>query len=94
MNSICCTTILQVNAGCISKKLLYYAATHAEELPDLPDYGFSKMSDAAAPYSFDWAKLKAKMEDYVAGLNSIYRDKLLRSKVELINGTAKFVGEY
>ena len=78
-----------VNVGCVPKKLMFHAASHAEELHDLNDYGFEVEIKA----EFDWGKIKAKRDAYVQKLNGIYGANLDKSKVELIEGDAKFIGD-
>ncbi|XP_013779561.1 glutathione reductase, mitochondrial-like isoform X2 [Limulus polyphemus] len=77
-----------VNVGCVPKKLSFYCAHHAEMIHDLKDYGFL-MSE----YQLDWGTFKRKRDEYVKRLNGIYENNLIKSKVELIRGKAKFVGD-
>ncbi len=81
-----------VNVGCVPKKLMYQAASHAEELEDIKDYGFD-VNPKSAVANFDWAGLKKKRDAYIERLNGIYAKNLGNSKVEVITGTAKFVQE-
>ncbi len=82
-----------VNVGCVPKKLMFHAAMHAEELHDLRDFGFDVDASKAAA-SFEWTRLKEKRDAYIKKLNGIYGNNLDKSNVELIRGTAKFVGEW
>ena len=41
---------------------------------------------------FDWGRVKAKRDKYVERLNGIYGNNLDKSNVDLIRGTAKFIG--
>ncbi len=82
-----------VNVGCVPKKLMFHAASHAEELADMRDYGFKGVDAAAALASFDFADVKQRRDAYIKRLNGIYGNNLDNSKVEVIRGTAKFVGE-
>ncbi|MFO0570633.1 MAG: glutathione-disulfide reductase [Polyangiaceae bacterium] len=76
-----------VNVGCVPKKIMWNAAGLAEALADAEDYGFDV--DVAG---FDWGRMKAKRDAYVARLNGIYAANLERSGVERVSGHARFVG--
>lgn len=75
-----------VNVGCVPKKLSFYCALHAEIIHHLKDYGF-----LLSEYQLDWGTFKRKRDEYVKHLNGIYENYLIKSKVELIRGKAKFV---
>ncbi|XP_040076161.2 glutathione reductase, mitochondrial [Ixodes scapularis] len=75
-----------VNVGCVPKKLCYYAASHAELIKDHEDYGFAVTAASAV----DWAKFKAKRDDYIMRLNGIYKANLIKSNVEIIRGAGGF----
>mmetsp|Transcript_28091 Transcript_28091/g.43401 ORF Transcript_28091/g.43401 Transcript_28091/m.43401 type:complete len:505 (-) Transcript_28091:34-1548(-) len=79
-----------VNVGCVPKKVMFGAASVAEALlhGEMTHYGF----EVEGKISFDWKALKARRDKYVARLNGIYRKGLESSKVELMEGTASFVG--
>ncbi len=77
-----------VNVGCVPKKLMFHAAQHAEEVGDMRDYGL----DVSVGKAFDWAGMKKKRDDYIKRLNGIYARNLENSKVEVIEGEAKFLG--
>ncbi|CAN7940979.1 unnamed protein product [Ixodes hexagonus] len=78
-----------VNVGCVPKKLCYYCASHAELLKDHQDYGFA-VTPAASPPAVDWAKFKAKRDEYILRLNGIYKANLIKSSVEIVKGKAVF----
>ena len=42
--------IIQVNVGCVPKKLMFQAASHMEEIADMRDYGI----DVKVEKAFDW----------------------------------------
>ena len=42
--------IVQVNVGCVPKKLMFHAASHMEEVSDMRDYGI----DVKVAEPFDW----------------------------------------
>ena len=42
--------IIQVNVGCVPKKLMFQAASHMEEVADMRDYGI----DVKVEKAFDW----------------------------------------
>lgn len=74
-----------VNVGCVPKKIMWNAATHAEKLPDLADYGFD-----VEVRGFDWRKLKERRDAYISWLNGVYARNLDVDRVELITGRAAF----
>ena len=75
-----------VNVGCVPKKVMWYAATAAEQLELAKDFGFSvQVAD------HNWPRLKAARDAYIARLNTIYEGNLDRRKVTLIRGEARFV---
>lgn len=81
----------QVNVGCVPKKLMFNAASHAEELSDLIDYGLSNIDPSKV--TFDWGAVKIKRDAYIKKLNGIYESNLQKSKVEFIEGTGRFIGK-
>ncbi|KAK3753000.1 hypothetical protein QZH41_016300 [Actinostola sp. cb2023] len=78
----------QVNVGCVPKKIMFMAAMHAEQIPDLKDYGFDVTFN-----NFNWKAIKEKRDAYVKKLNGIYEKNLAKSKVDYITGNAKFDGK-
>ena len=79
-----------VNVGCVPKKVMYYAANLREEMMhDAADYGMEIQHEVG----MDWSKLVQKRDAYVERLNGIYQRNLDNSKVEVIRGYGKFVGE-
>ncbi|XP_037072790.1 LOW QUALITY PROTEIN: glutathione reductase, mitochondrial-like [Pollicipes pollicipes] len=77
-----------VNVGCVPKKIMFNAASHADALQHHKHYGFN-----VEPTPFDWPAVKKNRDAYIKRLNGIYENNLLKSKVKLINGKATFVGE-
>ena len=79
-----------VNVGCVPKKIMFCASNLMEDiLHDAEDYGL----DLTGSVTFDWKRLTQKREAYIERLNGIYQNNLNNSKVEIINGKAKFIGE-
>ena len=79
-----------VNVGCVPKKVMFCASNLREEiLQDAADYGLNVKDDVA----FDWKGLFQKRNSYIERLNGIYQRNLDNSKVEIIRGLAKFIGE-
>ena len=79
-----------VNVGCVPKKVMYYAANLREEMMhDASDYGMEVQGEVG----MEWGKLVEKRDAYVERLNGIYQRNLDNSKVEVIRGWGKFVGE-
>jgi len=76
-----------VNVGCVPKKVMWNAASLAHALEDAPDYGFS-----VPAHAFDWAVLRRQRDQHVLDLNGHYERNLLKNGVEIVRGTARFVG--
>jgi len=74
-----------VNAGCVPKKLMFYAASLADGIRDAPGYGFD-----IAPGGHDWQALKAARDAYIHRLNGIYAANLERRGVAHLKATARF----
>ncbi|XP_031552768.1 glutathione reductase, mitochondrial-like [Actinia tenebrosa] len=74
-----------VNVGCVPKKIMFLTAMHAEQLPDLKDYGFDVNYN-----SFAWKQVKDKRDAYVKKLNGIYENNLDKAKVDYVRGHASF----
>jgi glutathione reductase (NADPH) len=75
-----------VNAGCVPKKIMWYAAHLAHALDDAPGYGFK-----LDYFGFDWQALKTARDAHVRKINEWYPGYLARAGVELIRGSARFV---
>ncbi|AUN94926.1 glutathione-disulfide reductase [Pseudazoarcus pumilus] len=75
-----------VNVGCVPKKVMWYAADIAHKLVDAPGYGFTL--EAAR---HDWSVLKHARDAYIARLNDIYANMLVKSGVTLVRGFARLV---
>jgi len=75
-----------VNVGCVPKKIIWYAATMAEQIKDAKAYGFH-VSESAP---FEWNTFKQKRDAYIKRLNGIYEKNLGNDKVEYLHGTASF----
>jgi glutathione reductase (NADPH) len=74
-----------VNAGCVPKKIMFYAASLAENIRDASGYGF-----ALTVPEHDWHALKQARDAYVRRLNGIYADRLGRRKVTHLPVSARF----
>uniref|UniRef100_A0AAR2KHE8 Glutathione reductase n=1 Tax=Pygocentrus nattereri TaxID=42514 RepID=A0AAR2KHE8_PYGNA len=77
-----------VNVGCVPKKVMWNASTHAEYLNDHADYGFE-----AAQTHFSWQLIKNKRDAYVGHLNEIYQKNLDKAKIQTIQGHARFTDD-
>jgi glutathione reductase (NADPH) len=75
-----------VNVGCVPKKVMWYTASQAHHFEHAADYGFD-----IDVKGHDWAGLKSRRDAYVKRLNGIYENLLDKSKVDYINGHARFV---
>jgi len=76
-----------VNVGCVPKKVMWYAANHAETLHDLANYGLNVPQG-----TFTWKTIKDARDAYVQRLRGIYHTNLEKDSVKEITGTAKFEG--
>lgn len=74
-----------VNVGCVPKKVMWYAAQHADHFGHARDYGFD-----LDLRGHDWAALKKRRDAYVARLNGIYENNLGKRNVEYLAGSAAF----
>jgi glutathione reductase (NADPH) len=75
-----------VNAGCVPKKVMWFAASIAHTLHHASGYGFDVESGGV-----DWSVLKAARDRYVHGINDWYHTYLADSNIDEIVGTARFV---
>lgn len=78
-----------VNAGCIPKKLLHYAAHYHDDFTDSASYGW----EVPKP-EFCWQRLIENKDREIQRLNSIYEGILERHKVERIRGQARVTGPH
>ena len=76
-----------VNVGCVPKKVMWNAASLAHAIEDAPDYGLT-----VASHTFDWTILKRQRDQHVLDLNGHYERNLLKNGVEIVRGSARFVG--
>jgi glutathione reductase (NADPH) len=72
--------------GCVPKKLLSYASHFREEFEDAEGYGWT-----VGPATFSWPKLIANKDREIARLETVYRNLLTRSGVELFESRAVVV---
>ena len=75
--------------SCVPKKMTWNFASLAEALRDSKEYGFATPDDIP----FDFASFKKKRDTNIKGLNASYENNWNREGIELIHGTAKFVGK-
>ena len=77
-----------VNAGCVPKKLLSFAAHAPEDTAIAAGHGWR----AAAAGSFDWPALRAAMGAYIEQLNGIYLKNLRTAGVSVFSQQARLAG--
>jgi glutathione reductase (NADPH) len=75
-----------VNVGCIPKKLFLYAADYSEDIEQAKGFGWN-----IEQTGFDWQTLVDNKDREIARLNGIYRNMLVNSGVQLIEGHARLV---
>ena len=66
---------------------MFNAASVAETLHTAKHFGFT-----FGDFTFDWNALKNARDAYILRLNGIYAKNLANSKVEIVSGTASFIG--
>jgi len=75
-----------VNVGCVPKKVMWNAASIAENVHEMHRYGFSMRDEDAI--SFDWTFLQERRDAYIKRLNGIYERNLKNSDVKRFIGSA------
>ncbi len=75
-----------VNVGCVPKKVMWNAASIAENVHEMHRYGFSMRDEDAI--SFDWNFLQKRRDAYIKRLNGIYERNLKNSNVKRFIGSA------
>ncbi|KAI9805897.1 MAG: hypothetical protein M1825_000511 [Sarcosagium campestre] len=78
-----------VNVGCVPKKMTWLFASVNETIRDSPFYGFK-----TSKVPFDFAEFKEKRDTAIKGLNAAYERNWSHDSVELVHGTARFVGPH
>lgn len=76
-----------VNVGCVPKKVMFNLANFIEEAHVIKDYGVSGLDNI----SIDFPTFKKNRDAYIKRLNAIYHTNVKNSKVDYIEGTARFV---
>lgn len=75
-----------VNAGCVPKKVMWYAAHLAEALVDAPGYGVRTRAEG-----IDWSALVAGRNRYVAAINDYWDGYVEQLGITHIQGAARFI---
>ena len=75
-----------VNVGCVPKKIMWYAAHHAQMLEHARDFGFDVSVEGHV-----WSDVKKKRDAYISRLNDIYEINLDKNDVAYLEGQAKFL---
>lgn len=75
-----------VNAGCVPKKVMWYAANLAAAVADAPGYGVQVEAKG-----FDWPTLVAGRNRYVADINAYWDGYVGEQGITRIEGQARFV---
>lgn len=76
-----------VNVGCVPKKLYVYASQYAESFSEAAGFGLH-----AADIRFNWETLRDNKTQEISRLNGIYRNLLVNSGCQLIEGRATVSG--
>ncbi len=75
-----------VNAGCVPKKIMWYAAQLSHAVDDAYDFGIP-----ASRGKTDWTKLVTAREQYIRDINQYWDSYVLDSGITRIQGHARFV---
>ncbi|EGV30042.1 glutathione-disulfide reductase [Thiorhodococcus drewsii AZ1] len=75
-----------VNAGCVPKKVMWYAANLVAAVADAPDFGVNAHSDG-----LDWGKLIEGRNRYIANINDYWDGYAQQLGISLIQGYGRFV---
>ncbi|QIK36870.1 glutathione-disulfide reductase [Caldichromatium japonicum] len=75
-----------VNAGCVPKKVMWYAAHLASAVAEAPGYGI--LADLAG---VDWSRLVEGRNRYVAAINAYWEGYVERLGIAHLKGTARLV---
>jgi glutathione reductase (NADPH) len=75
-----------VNVGCVPKKVMWNAASIAEQVGDASAYGFE-----IAGAGHDWHALKQRRDAYIARLNAIYARNLAAKSIETLHAAARLI---
>jgi glutathione reductase (NADPH) len=76
-----------VNVGCVPKKLFVYGSHFTEDFENAAGFGWT-----VGKPTFDWPTLRDNKTKEIERLNGIYRNMLVNSGVNLIDGRAKISG--
>lgn len=74
-----------VNAGCVPKKVMWYAAHLAQAVADAPGFGLEVQYRGV-----DWAGLVSARETYVASINAYWNDYAQLIGADVLRGRARF----
>lgn len=75
-----------VNAGCVPKKVMWYAAHLAEAVAEAPDFGVQLQAGG-----LDWQTLVAGRNGYVADINRYWDGYVEEQGITRIRGQARFL---
>lgn len=75
-----------VNAGCVPKKLMWYAAHLAHAVTDAPGFGVR-----VEPQGIDWQRLTSGRDEYVANVNRYWDGYVKELGIDWLPGRGRFV---
>ena len=78
-----------VNAGCVPKKLFYYASSYGEAFDDANGFGWETINPP-----FHWKQLLKNKDREISRLNEIYKKLLLDAGVVILSGHALITGPH
>lgn len=78
-----------VNVGCVPKKVMWFAASHAHHLNIAKDFGFDVTNNG-----HDWNTLVEGRNKYINGILEWYDDFLQDLDITHIQGHAKFIDDH
>ncbi|QKT03780.1 glutathione-disulfide reductase [Ectothiorhodospiraceae bacterium 2226] len=74
-----------VNAGCVPKKVMWYAAQLAHAVHDAAGFGV-----LAEPGEIDWPHLVDGRDQYIANINTYWKDYVAGLGIDWLEGQARF----
>jgi glutathione reductase (NADPH) len=77
-----------VNAGCVPKKVMWFAANTGVMIKNAQGFGFE-----VEQKGFSWKKLKAGRDNYIKGITDWYDGYLQKLGVDYIHGFGQLVGK-
>jgi len=75
-----------VHQGCVPKKVMWYAASIADDLERAADYGI-----LTERHGIDWGRLVSGRTDFIAGIDKYWHGYVEELGIDLIRGRGRFI---